>query len=259
MALAACAGRRGRGCVNWGAGPDGQGDHARMDPIVDARDLVAARFPEARCAFLGPGILSARRTATSDLDIVVLLGGPPAPFRESLIWRDWPAELFVHDLNSIGTWLASEAAKRKPSLARMCADGVILGDAGGTAGAVRDQARAMLAAGPLPLGPAERDRLRYGLSDLLDDLMGSTDQGETAVICWYVLEQTAELALLLAGSWLGRGKWLLRELRAADPALADELIAARADPARLTALADDVLARAGGRLWAGYRASGDVG
>ena len=67
---------------------------------------------------------------------------------------------------------------------------------------------------------------------------------------------TAELALLVAGRWLGGGKWLLRELRAADPRLADELIGARDDPVRLASLADEVLARAGGRLWAGYRQVG---
>jgi hypothetical protein len=113
-----------------------------------------------------------------------------------------------------------------------------------------------VAVGPPPLEPAELDRRRYGLSDLLDDLAGSTDPGETAVICWYVLCQAAELALLLAGSWLGGGKWLLRELRAAEPRLADDLVAARDDPARLAGLAGEVLDRAGGRLWAGYHQVG---
>ena len=65
--------------------------------------------------------------------------------------------------------------------------------------------------------------------------------------------ESAELALLLAGSWLGAGKWLLGELRAADPVLADWLIEARDDPGRLAQVGDDVLDRAGGRLWDGYR------
>jgi len=73
-----------------------------------------------------------------------------------------------------------------------------------------------------------------------------------------VLRETAELALLIRGNWLGSGKWLLRELRAAEPALAEELIEARDDPARLASLADGVLARAGGRLWAGYHQIGKL-
>lgn len=229
-----------------------------MDPETDARALVTARFPSARAAFLGGGVLSARRTPTSDLDIVVLLGGPPAPYRESLIWRNWPAEVFAQRTDTIGDWFAKDAARRRPTLARMCSDGVILTDTDGSGLAVREQARAVLADGPPALEPGELDLRRYGLSDLLDDLAGSTDPGETAIICWNVLREAAELALLLDGCWLGSDKWLLRELRAAEPQLAGDLIDARDDPARLAGLADGVLAAAGGRLWAGYRQQGKL-
>ena len=227
-----------------------------MDPIADAGALVADRFPGALAAFLGGGVLSARRTATSDLDVVVVIAGPPAPFRESLRWRGWPVELFVHDQASIARYFAIDAAHRKPNLARMVADGAPLTGGADIRSAITERARSVLAAGPPELTTAELEWRRYGLTDLLDDLAGSADPGETAVICWTVWRQTAELALLLAGHWLGSGKWLLRELRAADPALAAELVAASDDPGRLTAVADLVLGRAGGRLWAGYRAEG---
>jgi hypothetical protein len=227
-----------------------------MDPLADARALVAERFPGAVAAFLGGGVLSARRTATSDLDIVVLLAGPPAPYRESLRWHGWPVELFVHDRTSVETYFAVDTAERKPTLARMIADGVQLAGSVETGAQVRELARSVLAAGPPELTAAELELRRYGLTDLLDDLAGSTDAGETAVICWTVWTQAAELALVLAGRWLGGGKWLLRELRAADPPLAAELVGAIGDPARLTAAADAVLGRAGGRFWSGYRVAG---
>jgi hypothetical protein len=229
-----------------------------MDPETDARALVMARFPDARAAFLGGGVLSARRTPTSDLDVVVILGGPPAPYRESLIWRNWPVEIFAQRTDTIGHWFAKDTARRRPSLARMCADGVILADTDGSGPAVREQALAVLAAGPPPLEPGELDTRRYGLTDLLDDLAGSSDPGETVIICWNIVREAAELALLLDGCWLGSGKWLLRELRAAEPRLADELIDARNDPARLASLAEGVLAKSGGRLWAGYRREGKL-
>ena len=227
-----------------------------MDPQDDARALVAERFPTALASFLGGGVLSARRTATSDLDIVVVLDGPPAPFRESLRWRRWPVELFVHDQASLATFFARDTARRKPNLARMIADGVTLTDRDGTAGRIRKRARRVVTAGPPALSPAELDWRRYGLTDLLEDLAGSTDAGETQVIGWHVFVQAAELALLQSGRWLGGGKWLLRELRAADPALADALLAAVGSPARLTGVADEVLSRCGGRLWEGFRMQG---
>ena len=104
-----------------------------LDPVEAARAIVAERFGGALAAFLGGGVLSEHRTATSDLDIVVLLAGPPAPFRESLRWHGWPVELFVHDPASAGTFFAKDTARRKPNLARMCTSGVVLADAGGVA------------------------------------------------------------------------------------------------------------------------------
>jgi hypothetical protein len=227
-----------------------------MDPQADARALVADRFAGALAAFLGPGVLSADRTSTSDLDIVVVLDGPPAPFRESLRWRSWPVEVFVHDRASLEEFQARDTARRKPSLARMVADGVTLADDHGIAADLRKRARRVLTLGPPPLSPAELRLRRYGLTDLLDDLAGSTDDGETAVISWHIFVQAAELALLAAGRWLGGGKWLLRELRAAEPELAAALLAGLHSPARLTAAADEVLARAGGRLWEGFWLAG---
>ncbi len=227
-----------------------------MDPEADAREFIAERFPGCEAAFLGGAVLSDRRTPTSDLDIVVVLADLPAPYRESLTWRTWPVELFVHRADTIGAWFAKDAARLRPTMARMCADGVLLADADGTGATILNQARAVLAAGPPVPSQAELDRRRYGLSDLLDDLAGTTDDGERAIICACVVRETAELALLIGGRWLGTGKWLLRELRSADPRLAEELLAAREDPVALAQLTDGVLDRAGGRLWAGYRQVG---
>jgi hypothetical protein len=227
-----------------------------MDPLEDARALVAERFPGCLAAFLGGTVLSGRRTPTSDLDIVVVLADLPAPYRESLTWRTWPVELFVHRADTIGAWFARDAARPRPTLARMCADGVLLADAEGTGASILIQARAVLAAGPPAPSQAELDRRRYALSDLLDDLAGTADDGERAIICACVVRETAELALVTGGRWLGSGKWLLRELRAADPQLAEELLAARELPVALAQLAQNVLDRAGGRLWAGYRQTG---
>ncbi len=227
-----------------------------MDPLADARALISERFPAALAAFLGGSVLSGRRTATSDLDIVIVLPGPPAPYRESLRWRGWPTETFVHDQESLERFFASDTARRRPTLARMCTDSVILAGREKTISRVRERAGSVLAAGPPPLGPDELDLARYGLTDLLDDLSGSTDPGETAIIGWNVWTATAELALLLAGHWLGTSKWLLRELRSADPALADRMTAAVGDPVLLADCAEQVLSRCGGRFWEGLRIGG---
>lgn len=230
-----------------------------MDAVRDARALVEELFPDALFAFLGGSLVNGLGTATSDLDVVVVLDGLVRPQRESRRWRDWPVELFTHSQTSLTAYLEQDAERRRPSLLRMCADGVVLVDrSGGRATALQQELRARLAAGPGVPEPAELDRARYVLTDLLDDLSGVTDPGERAFIGWTAVQETAKLALSLAGGWHGGGKWLLRELRAQDPELAAELLAAREHPAALAAVATRVLDRAGGRLWEGYRATGDA-
>ena len=122
---------------------------------------------------------------------------------------------------------------------------------------VRQECAAALVAGPAPLPAAELDQLRYVLTDALDDLTHSRDAGESAVTAAGAWLRTAELALHAAGHWLGAGKWLLRELRDCDPVLAQRWLAARDDPAKVAALAREVLETAGGPLFDGYHAAGD--
>src|SRR5262245_53271435 len=94
-----------------------------MDPkaVDDAHDLVAELFSHARWAALGGSVLTPYRTAGSDLDIVVLLpsGDLSVPHRASRYWRDWPVELFVHDVASLELYLGLDLMARKPTLHRM--------------------------------------------------------------------------------------------------------------------------------------------
>ncbi|GAB2606638.1 nucleotidyltransferase [Paractinoplanes abujensis] len=218
-----------------------------MDPIADARELVAARFPDATWAVLTGSVLGPARTAGSDLDIVVVRDTDPG-FRESLRFRGWPIELFVHTPARLERFLASELAARKPTLHRMVATGVPLT---GDPAEARRRCAKVLADGPAPLTEAERDRLRYVLTDLLDDFRHVTDPGERAVLAAAVWTETARARLLLGGGWVSHGKWLLRELRAHDPAFAERWLAVREDAADL---AREVLGGAGGPLFEGYRA-----
>ncbi|WP_246075053.1 cupin domain-containing protein [Nonomuraea terrae] len=229
-----------------------------MDPVTAARALVEEMFPGALYAFVGGSVLTEHRTSTSDLDVVVVLDGLAVPYRESLRWHDWPVELLVHSETSLEAYLDKDFDRRRPTLARICAEGAVLTDrTGGRASDLQSALGERLSAGPGGLTPGQAERARYELSDVLDDLAGASDPGEEAFIRWEVVQATARTALGLGRRWQGSGKWLLRELRAHDPALADELLAAHDDPARLTAVATRVLERAGGRLWEGYRAEGD--
>ena len=241
------------------------GGMAREDAQAAARTLVARRFPEARAAWLAGSVTTGTATATSDLDVTVLLAGPPAPFRESLHHGGWPVELFVHTVDSVEFWLVQDLRRRRPTLGRLIGQGVLLLDADGAGAALTERCREFLAAGPEPLTPADLDAQRYGLTDLLDDLADATDPALRAAVAVAVWQQAADLLLAVDGCWGGTAKWLVRELASYDaahgtrfgPRLHDGLVhAVNGATSPLVEVVDEVLAGAGGRLWAGYRAGG---
>ncbi len=233
------------------------------DPIGDVRALVAERFPEALAVVLAGSVLTPRRTPASDLDVVVLLAGLPAPYRETIRWRGWPVELFVQTHASAQWFWDDETLRRSSPLLHMCAEGRVLVDVDGAGIWLQSQARARLVAGPPVADLTTIDRHRYLLTDALDDLAACHDVGERAFVADVVLQSTARLALLHARRWQGGGKWLYRRLSELDPDLARRLVAAQrealdGDVTPLIAAVHQVLGRVGGPLAEGYREGGEV-
>ncbi|MCZ9342988.1 nucleotidyltransferase domain-containing protein, partial [Streptomyces sp. TRM76130] len=176
-----------------------------MDAIEAARAVVDGRHPEARAAFLGGSVVTGRRTATSDLDIVVLLHGAPAPYRASLRYAGWPVEMFAHTEATWHAYVEREVRERRSPLLWMCADGLLLSDADGLGARLAARAGELVAAGPPPVPAEEIDDRRYAITDLLDDLAGSTDQDERLFIATELVRRTGELALAASASWNGGG------------------------------------------------------
>jgi len=233
------------------------------DPVDTARALVRERFPDAVQAWLGGSVTTGGATATSDLDVTVLLVEGEV-HRESVVYDGWPVELFVHTSASVEHFVAKDLARRRPTMARLVASGVpLLGEGGAD---VRRHCQDVLDAGPPPVSDDDLELRRYALTDLLDDLAGAAHDEEATAIAVAVWRETGELALEGAGAWIGTGKWLVRELRALDERRGTHLTTAldlglhralAGERASLTAVADEVLAPLGGRLWAGFRRSAD--
>ncbi|MEZ4770301.1 MAG: nucleotidyltransferase domain-containing protein [Caldilineales bacterium] len=231
----------------------------RPPALATAATLVHRRFPDCLAAFMAGSVVRGEATATSDLDIMVITPDGQPSGRESLLVDDWPVELFVHTLAVHRYFSQHDAARRMPSTPRMVCEGVVIVDRDGLAGQLKEEACALLASGPAPLSADELAAARYFVSDLMDDLIDARPD-EAPFIAGELAHNAATLILDLNRQWRGRGKWLLRALRQFNPAQANRLAAAlhaanTGDTAALLAFANDALALAGGRLWAGYHAS----
>jgi hypothetical protein len=108
-----------------------------VDPVDAATRLVTGRFPEAVAAVLGGSVLSAARTATPDLDVVVIRPDGHRAYRETLRHDGWPVELFVHTPATYAGFVRREVAARRSPLLHMVGGGVVLVDGDGTAARMR--------------------------------------------------------------------------------------------------------------------------
>lgn len=228
-------------------------------PAEAALALVTERFPDAVAAFLCGSTARGEGTSTSDLDIVVVVPTSEDIYRESLAWRGWPVELFVHTVESVRVFLALDRRRGTGTMAFMLTHGLALLDREGVGERVRALGAASLAAGPEPVEASAVEDRRYAVTDLRDDLVGTDDEDELLAIAALLLERSAELFLIVQGRWRGGGKWLPRRLREADPVLAATLMGGYRTLVRGGArepFADAVAAlldRCGGPRWEGHR------
>lgn len=229
-----------------------------MEAIEAAKNFVAQVFPFCDAAFLGGSVVRGDATATSDLDIVIVTRETQKAYRQSLSAFGWPIEAFVNTPASYRAFFASDAQRRRPSLPRMCAEGIILIDRNGSAQRIQQEAQALLDQGPEPLSTAEMMQLRYQLTDSLDDFAGSVRPGESFFLAATVAGLATELILGYHCQWIGKGKWVLRALHAFDAHLAQRLADAlesfsqRGEKDPLMVFAQDALQLVGGRLFDGY-------
>jgi len=229
------------------------------DPIDLARRLVKDRFPDALAVVLAGSTAAGRATASSDLDIAVLVGDGGETYRETLRFEGRLVELFIHTRAGLAELFASDVAARRAVLQSMYATGLLLVDNGEEAGRARAQAEADLRNGPPTLEPETVETMRYGLTDALDDLADVGDSFERLAVAGVVFKVAADLLFDHHRAWAGGGKWLPRRLLEADAKCGGALLEGHrrlcetGDPVALIEAAERILDLVGGPLREGYR------
>ncbi|MEZ2128306.1 MULTISPECIES: nucleotidyltransferase domain-containing protein [unclassified Sinorhizobium] len=234
------------------------GGHRSEDVVAIARRVLASRFPGALCAFVAGSILRGQGTVASDIDLVVVFDRVETGWREFFSESGFPVEAFVHDPETLGWFIDTDAKSGFPIIVDMVASGHVIGSDLWCADALKAHAAKILAAGPAPLAPPQLNALRYVITDLVDDLRGERSSSELRAIAARLFQPLADLALLGRNQWSGKGKWIPRLLEKLDDFLArnfDEAfrLAMEGNPATLIAFAETELARHGGPYFAGDR------
>ena len=233
-----------------------------IDParaLTTAQAIISERYPGADFAFVAGSIMRGEGTQFSDIDLVVIYRALPAAYRESFQFAGVPIEAFVHDPDTLEWFIDQDAARGRPGLFAMVAEGVVIGKRAPMARAMQSRIKARLAAGPPPLSPEQRESLLYRVGDLVDDLRAERTPAEQTAIGAGLYAPLAELSLRGRGCWNGAGKWIPRLLKQSAPELAARFEQAfttlftRGDTKAILALAEEEIARQGGPVFKGFR------
>lgn len=227
---------------------------------AQALRVVTELFPYALGAVLGGSAAQGRATATSDLDVAVLLPDSDVSRREVVRHEGRIVELFLNTVPDIPEFFAWDRARRRGTVLFIYHQGLPLTDPHGHVAYARQLAQDVLASGPSPLSTAEWEHGRYVLTCFLDDLIDTPPDRryEQLSLADQVLRKAADLLTAHHGAWTGVGKWLPRRLLGADPGLGKALldghqaVAEQADPRLLATAVKQVLDLLGGPLLEGY-------
>lgn len=230
-----------------------------MDYAGIAERFIATMFPNADIAVVGGSTARGERTATSDLDLLLLgedlfdaFDDDRTGLASTYEFEGEVIEVFAYTRAGFDEWAGRGIAEHRPVIVHLLVEGEVL-----RGGDRADELRRAWGA-VLDTGPAVTDHelmmRRYVITDVLDDLRDATDPLERTVLAHILFQRTAELILLGARQWVATGKHLPRRLRALEPRRAESLSRPLL-AGDLGAFADAVeaeLDRAGGRVQAGF-------
>ena len=151
--------------------------------VAVANAIRAERYPDAAAVFAAGSIVRGEGTAFSDLDLVIVHGRLDRAYRESFRYDGVPVEAFVHDPETLEYFFQEvDRPSGVPALAHMVFEGIEIPGANDLSRILKDRAASFIAAGPPALDVEGERRLRYVVTDLLDDLRGARSDDDRVAI-----------------------------------------------------------------------------
>jgi hypothetical protein len=210
--------------------------------------------------FLAGSIVRGESTPFSDLDLVVIFDKLPVAYRESFHFHSFPIEAFVHDPETLNYFLYEiDRPSGIPSLAQMILEGIEIPKANGLSRSLKQLATSVIQLGPPELSEEDVCKLRYDITNLVDDIREPRSSPELVATGAELYEALANYYLRTNKHWSAKGKSIPRILVQADADLClrytaafDELFA-HGRPESVIALVEDILTPRGGFLFDEHR------
>jgi hypothetical protein len=233
---------------------------AKTDPQIAARKILEEKFPGAKVVFLAGSMIRGEGTQYSDLDLVVLFESVDHAWRESFMFDEWPVEAFVHDPKTLKYFFEEILGKSGcPSLPQMVLEGIVIPEPNSFSDSLKKMADDVIRSGPPPISQQDIDKMRYAISDLIDDLREPRSKTEAIATASRLYPVLADFFLRTKGLWSANGKTIPRVLAKNDPnfekmfSSSFESLFSEGSTTKVISLTGEVLKPFGGFLFSGYR------
>lgn len=224
-----------------------------------AKKISESKYPDASVVFLAGSIVRGEGTPYSDLDLVVIFDKLAAAYRESFYFHSYPVEAFVHDPETLDYFFYEvDRPLGIPSLGQMVVEGIEVTKPNDLSQSLKQLAASVIALGPPKLSEVDIGKLRYNITNLVDDRQ-PLSKAEVVASGAGLYKALGGYYLRTNNLWSANGKSIPRMLEQADASLclrfctAFEDLFANGRPEMVISLAEALLRANGGFLFDGYR------
>jgi nucleotidyltransferase-like protein len=230
------------------------------DLIKITKQILDDRYPDADVIFLSGSLLRGEGTPYSDLDLIVIFERLPHAWRESFNFQGYPVEAFVHDPETFNYFIFEFGIPSGQSaMAHMVAEGVEVPGPTEISQSLKRITADLIAAGPPELSDEDERKLRYTITNLIDDIRQPRSKEELVASGAELYGALANYYFRTNGLWSAVNKSIPRRFSKANPELYslfregfDQLFAGGKSDKVIT-LAEEILKPHGGFLFDGYK------
>ena len=189
----------------------------RRSPLFVAKALVAEKFSEAAAVFFAGSVVRGEASQFSDIDIVVVYDSIENAYRESFVYKDWPVEVFVHDMETIRYFLeVYDRDNGLPELHQMLIEALVLPEENDLSKELKDKAAKIFESGPPALEESQINLRKYRISEILNDAKSPRGRDELLATLSKFYQEFTDFYFRSQGLWSARGKAIPKRMKKID-------------------------------------------